>query len=127
MKLRLQGNSIRLRLLRSEVASFLEARRIEETVHFAADGEASLTYALEHEPDLARPEVRTTPSRIGVVLPTAQAASWVTTDEVGIYASVGLGSYGSLEIVVEKDFACLDKTDAENQDTFPNPHVGAVC
>ena len=33
----------------------------------------------------------------------------------------------SLAIAVEKDFACIDRSDADNTDTFPNPHEGAVC
>jgi hypothetical protein len=29
--------------------------------------------------------------------------------------------------VVEKDFACLDRIDEDNGDTFANPHAGATC
>jgi hypothetical protein len=36
-------------------------------------------------------------------------------------------STGQLEIAVEKDWACLDKDEAENVDTFPNPNAGASC
>ena len=28
---------------------------------------------------------------------------------------------------VEKDFACLDGINADNEDTFPNPNIGMVC
>ena len=33
----------------------------------------------------------------------------------------------SLDLIVEKDFACLDLSDADNEDTFPNPNSGAIC
>jgi hypothetical protein len=33
----------------------------------------------------------------------------------------------SLDLIVEKDFACLDLSDADNEDTFPNPLVGTTC
>lgn len=34
---------------------------------------------------------------------------------------------GSLHLIIEKDFACLNLSDAENFDAFPNPNVNAVC
>ena len=40
---------------------------------------------------------------------------------------VDLGSNEGPDIIVEKDFACLDLSDADNHDTFPNPQLGAVC
>ncbi len=48
MKLRIKGNSLRLRVSPSEVARLLETGRIEETIHLSSDQNASLTYALEH-------------------------------------------------------------------------------
>ena len=47
MKLRVKGNSLRLRVSRSELARFLDGERVEETIHFTRSPEASLTYALE--------------------------------------------------------------------------------
>jgi hypothetical protein len=38
-----------------------------------------------------------------------------------------MGPAGSLEVVVEKDFACLDRSDEGNSDNFANPLAGAVC
>jgi hypothetical protein len=66
-------------------------------------------------------------SEIIVVLPRHQAISWAETDQIGIYSSVDLGRHGSLDIIVEKDFACLDLSDADNHDTVPKPQIGAVC
>ena len=47
--------------------------------------------------------------------------------EVGVYTTLDMGSAGSLEVAVEKDFACLDRSDEDNCDTFANPHLGATC
>ena len=127
MKLRINGNSIRLRLLRSEVARFIETGRIEEVVHFSASDEAFLIYAMAHESALDEVEVRYKAFEVVVVLPREMAATWAATDQTGVYASVEIGRHGSLAVAVEKDFACLDLSDAENQDTFPNPQMGAVC
>jgi hypothetical protein len=127
MKLRISGNSIRLRLLRSEVDTFIETGHLEQTVHFAPGKDAFLTYGLKHDPVLESIEIQHKSSEVIVVLPTQQATAWAGTEQVGIYSAVDLGDNGSLDIIVEKDFACLDLSDAENQDTFPNPQLGTAC
>lgn len=127
MKLRISGNSIRLRLLQSEVTTFIQKGRIEQTIHFAPDDHALLTYGLEHKSGLTDVELRYEQSEVVIVLPSQQATAWAETNQIGIYATVDLGRHGSLDMIVEKDFACLDLSDAENHDTFPNPQMGAVC
>jgi len=127
MKLRVSGNSIRLRLLRSEVEKFIETGRIEEKVQFAAEEDAFLIYAMECEPGPESVVVRYQACEVVVVLPREIALAWAESEQVGIYAAVDIGIHGSLEVVVEKDFACLDRSDADNQDTFPHPEMGAVC
>ncbi len=47
MKLRIKGNSLRLRVSPSEMERLLSAGRIEEIIHFAQEPDAKLTYALE--------------------------------------------------------------------------------
>jgi hypothetical protein len=127
MKLRIKGNSLRLRVSRSEVARILRRERVEETIHFAPHPNAKFTYALEQEPSVSTPTVRYAERDITVLVPAALANTWCSTDLVGIAESVSLGSLGSLELLIEKDFACLDRSDEDNQDTFANPHAGAVC
>jgi hypothetical protein len=127
MKLRIKGNSLRLRVSRSEVAKLLRKERVEETIHFAPHANARLTYALEQKPSVSAPTVRYTEGEITVLVPAGLADTWCTTDLVGIAESVNLGSLGSLDLLIEKDFACLDRSDEENQDSFAHPHAGAVC
>jgi hypothetical protein len=40
MKLRIRGNSLRLRVSRSEIARLLEGHCLEETIHFAPEESA---------------------------------------------------------------------------------------
>ena len=126
MKLRIKGNSLRLRITPSEMARLLEAGRIDETIHFAAHADARLTYALEHRPDAPVLTVRHSPQEVAVVLSSAEVRRWASGTDVGIYGQTPVKS-GPLEVAVEKDFACLDKSDAENGDTFTHPHQGAPC
>jgi hypothetical protein len=125
MKLRIKGDSLRLRVAPSEVAGLMEAGRIEETIHFGLEEDARLTYALEVA-DMDAIAVRHESSRVAVVLPTVMARRWAEGVEVGLYSTVAVSS-GWLEIAVEKDWACLDRSDGENSDKFANPNQGAHC
>lgn len=126
MKLRIKGNSLRLRIAPSELAELLKTGHIEETIRFAPDPGATLTYALEADPHSEKVAIRYTPSRVAVLIPHADVGPWADSSEVGIYGASDVGG-PSLAIAVEKDFACIDRSDADNTDTFPNPHEGAVC
>ena len=127
MKLRIKGNSLRLRVSRSELTRFLSPSRIEETIHFGPGPEAKLTYALESTPANTVTTVRYNPQQLTVTISEDQARTWSEPGEVGIYTAVDIGAEGLLEVILEKDFACLDRSDEDNTDTFVNPNVGAVC
>jgi hypothetical protein len=127
MKIRIKGNSLRLRVSRSELARLLAGDCVEETIHFAAEASARFTYALQPEPSAKRPAVHYMDSRVSVLLPADQAYRWGVTDQVGIAAEISLGTFGTLALLIEKDFACLDRSDDDNQDTFANPNAGAAC
>lgn len=128
MKIRMKENSVRLRVGRTELARFLEDGRIEETVRFAPEPEASFTYALElSAPGIRAAAVRNAPRHLAVAVTPEQVRLWRKDDEVGIYSRVDIGEGRTLEIIVEKDFACLDASDSENADTFPNPNRAVIC
>ena len=127
MKLRIKGNSLRLRVSRSELARFQAGGRIEETIHFTAAADATLTYALESALKPSPVTVRYGSSEVTVILSKDRARIWSDESEVGVYTTLDIGAAGSLEVAVEKDFACLDRSDEDNRDTFANPVAGATC
>jgi len=127
MKLRISGNSLRLRVSRSELARFQARGRIEETIHFTAFPDAKLTYALESALQFSPVRVEYAFNEVTVVLSEDQVRIWADEGEVGVYATLEMGPAGSLDVIVEKDFACVDRSDEENSDNFPNPHAGAIC
>ena len=126
MKLRIKGDSLRLRIAHSEMTRLMDAGRIEDTVHFGQEEDAQFTYALEHSAEAREIGVRWIGACVAVILPTPNARAWAQGNEVGLYGSVQVRN-GCLEIAIEKDWACLDKSTAENKDTFPNPNEGATC
>jgi hypothetical protein len=127
MKLRIKGNSLRLRVSRSELARFQAGGRIEETIRFAETAEAKLTYALESAVQSSAVRVRHGFHDVTVILSEDQVRLWQAESEVGVYCKLEIGSAGSLDVIVEKDFACLDRSDEENIDTFTNPYAGGIC
>ncbi len=126
MKLRIKGSSLRLRVSPSEVAQLLEAGRIEETINFGFDESAKLTYALELGRNSGAMTASYASSEITILVSLLDAERWAAGQDVGLYGETET-SQGVLHFAIEKDFACLDKSDQENADTFPNPRQGAVC
>jgi hypothetical protein len=99
--------------------------RIEETIRFAPEPDAKLTYSLEPAPGISNTTVRYSHQRVAVVVDRNELRIWNEADQVGIYTSVGVGSNEHIELIIEKDFACLDGSDEDNKDTFSNPN--AAC
>ena len=127
MKLRIKGDSLRLRVSRSEVAKLLAGDCLEETIHFAPEAKAKFTYALQKAHSVKIPTVQYAENRALVLVPTAQANQWGASEQVGIAEDISLGDLGSLALLIEKDFACLDRSGEDNEDSFPNPNAGASC
>jgi hypothetical protein len=64
---------------------------------------------------------------IVVQIPAGKAAHWAPSDDMGIEGSQPAGKDDSLQILIEKDFACLNDSEGDNADTFPNPPAGSKC
>lgn len=127
MKLRLSGQSIRLRLLRSEVAQLIEKGCVQELLFLGPEDSDTFSYALETDAQAADMKMRHSNGKIAVLLPFELAKTWADTEQVGLYATMNMEGNRSLDLIVEKDFACLDLSDADNEDTFPNPLVDKTC
>jgi hypothetical protein len=127
MKLRIKGNSLRLRLGRSEVARLAQGERLEERVQFTPDDDTTLIYGLEQASGIDKMQLRYKPMDVTVLVSDLLVGRWAANEQVGLYDSLNLGSGRTLDLLVEKDFACLDVSDEENVDTFPNPIAGTVC
>lgn len=118
MKLRVRGNSIRLRLLRGEVVEFAAKGILRETVSFGA---SNLTYILQMADGANELSAIFADNEIVVSLPTAKASEWAETETVSLTGEQKLEDGKFLKILVEKDFVCLDRLDDEdNRDAYPN-------
>ncbi|HQU92377.1 MAG TPA: hypothetical protein PLK77_08780 [Pyrinomonadaceae bacterium] len=121
MKLRIRGNSIRLRLTRSEVEGFGNAGLITETVEFGRGREA-FRYQLAVDSN-GEAGAKFEGNCLTVIVPSVDAHRWVGSEQVGLEYLQQIGTDESLSILVEKDFACLtERPDEDDSDAFPNPN-----
>ena len=127
MKLRIKGNSLRFRVSPSEVGQLLRDGVIREYVQFTANPKDRLTYAVVSSLSGLTTTVAYQSGNITVGVPQVDLERWAGGDDVGVYAEVALSSDKMLSVAIEKDFACLDRNDTENEDTFPNPSLAAAC
>ena len=125
MKLRLRGNTVRIRLTQSEVKTLDETGSWEEAVVFGPASLQRLIYRVEAAP-VPWPSVTMFVSGhdtvVKATLPKAEVTKWSDGTDVGIYFEEPWG----LKVAVEKDFRCLDeKRDEDESDNFENPNAAA--
>ncbi|MGD0298533.1 MAG: hypothetical protein ABSE86_15625 [Bryobacteraceae bacterium] len=118
MKLRLHGNSLRLRLNQAEVAQFSKTGYVEESIEFAPS--ASLCYILESSSKITTPRAVFQNCELRIQIACAAAKEWATTDRVGISGEQSLPNGKPLSILIEKDFKCMHGDDID-ADAYPNP------
>jgi hypothetical protein len=122
LKLRIQDNSIRLRLTRSEVDALDADGSVTASVSFP-DG-ARLEYSVETSSLSGQPRAQFSTDRLVVQVPQAIARQWAVTEEVSITGAQPLED-GELSLLIEKDFACLTPREGEDDaDMFPHPLKG---
>lgn len=126
MKLRIKGNSIRLRLLRSEVERLCAAGVVTEEVRFGTATDQALKYSIAASDGVEELTVQFSDSQILILLPESVAMNWTGGDDVGIESAVDVGNNTELLVLIEKDFECVGRpNDPDKADTFPNP--SAAC
>ena len=120
MKLRIHGDSIRLRLNRREVAEFAAAGRLEQVCHYGPGADDRLVYALGASESVKNPTIRFTGQAVSVILPRTLALSWTSTDKVQVSAAIPLAAGSCFTILVEKEFRRLHGAN-NDPDLYPNP------
>ncbi len=112
MKLRIRGNSLRLRLTQTEVAELVRAGRVEDRTQLGQDATLGLVFRLQLSAFRLVPGVEFDGGRITVSLPEAQARSWAPENEAGDAGPVASGNYSfclSTSSTQEKVFIMVGK------------------
>ena len=113
MKLRIKGNSLRLRLTRPEVAQVEKEGLLESQTDF---GTQTFRVALAGRDEVCGLSASFQQNTILVAASKAALSSWAESDDVGLYGEQATSTGEALTIAVEKDFRCLDRSRAEEDD-----------
>jgi hypothetical protein len=127
MKLRIKGDSLRIRVTQGELKEFATQGRVEDSIHFGAG--RALIYRLSIDPKSSQLTAQFEQDVIEVRVPEKSARDWSDSNLVTLENTQSQGGV-ELKIFVEKDFACLQPRDGEDEsDHFPHPaaETGATC
>lgn len=113
MKLRLDKNSVRLRLQRSEVHRLRETGCISQTIDFGIRGSDKLTYSLQSSSVSSVMFVRFANHGLEILLPHEMVEAWADTDMIGLYGEQKNNCTTRLKIIIEKDLALDRPNDAK--------------
>jgi hypothetical protein len=126
MKLRVRGDTIRLRLKRGEVDRIAAGISIVEETHFP---DSILTYRLDVSEN-SEISASLDNGSLVVSLPKSKALDWAGTDEVSLYAEQKVSGAGPLSLLIEKDFRCIEpghhRDCEDDEDAFPHPSAQAT-
>ncbi len=110
MKLRLEQNSLRLRLSEAEVTQFADTGHVAYTIAFGPEEAQVLRYSLETLPSpsdaSAVVQVRYEAGALAVEVPASLAHEWTSTEKNGFSAQILVANGRQLRILVEKDLDC---------------------
>ena len=108
MKLRIHGNSLRLRLNRPEIDQLRKTGSCAQSLRFGSG--AYLTYIFATSSQFPSMDAQYQKDCIRILLPLDLAREWAGSDQVSLSLNRTDGSGTSL--LIEKDFRCLHRDEA---------------
>ncbi len=124
MKLRIRGNSLRLRLQQSEVKQLCQSGTIRDSVCFGPGN--FLNYSIESDGAASSISASYFSTKIVVRIPSRMLVEWATTQAVSLSATQVIDDSTRLKLLVEKDFQCLETRSVwpeDETDNYPNPNT----
>ena len=120
MKLRISGDSLRLRLSPVEIARLRDLGAVADAIRFGPGG-GTFTYELLRAEEAEEISIERRADAIAVRVPATAVDEWAGTDQVGIEATLANGADG-LRVLLEKDWQCLTAREGEDEShLYPNP------
>lgn len=123
MKIRIEGDSVRFRLRRSEVETLGREGEVSQTTAFP---EGVFTYRVKLSEEYKQLGASFTNREICLLLPADWGRGWSGNSRVGYSGSIKATNGVSLDLLIEKDFVCLDRDPSGQTDQYPNPKADSV-
>lgn len=127
MKLRIRGNSLRVRVSPGELDTLVAGGVVVDALHFGPTPGDCLRCELVADARIDELEAAFDGRVIQVRVPAGPLARIAATDEVGLSATKSIGAAGTLSILLEKDFRCLVPRTGEDDDGFTRPDDAPSC
>jgi hypothetical protein len=118
MKLRIEGNSVRLRVKKSDLEKLKTDGIVRESVAFLKG--FHLYYELKTDDKIKTIEASFSSGTIAVSIPLSMSDVWIDTEQVGIENTAENGFY----VLIEKDFPCKTRADEDKNDLFQELATG---
>ena len=119
MKLRIKGNSLRIRLTKTEVSNLAESGYLEEQTRFPNN---TFVYCLKADIEIAALQAIFESNKITILVPINFTKDWPVNNVIGLDTKMSLPGKESLYLLIEKDFVCLDETNEDQSDNYENPN-----
>jgi hypothetical protein len=122
MKIRIKGNHLRFRLRQHDVACLNSTGMVIENIEFGEHETEQISFALciSDEIDM---NLKYNNNKVNIHIPKKMVDEWINTELVGIEADLDTGMNRRISILIEKDFACLDAAEEDNEGAYPNPLI----
>ncbi len=128
MKLRIRGDSLRVRVTQDELAALGRGEAVVDAIHFGTDLAAALRCEVQVSPAAQVLDATLDDRTIRVAVPASAIERLVSTDEVGVSGQRPLGDGRILAVLLEKDFRCLvPRPGEEATGTFDRPGDAPSC
>ena len=119
MKLRIKGNSLRIRLTKTEVSKLAQTGYLEEQTSFPNN---RFVYALQKVVDAIVLSATFENNKITMFVPDSFIKDWPENNVIALDTKMPISQTESLYLLIEKDFICLDETTEDQGDNFENPN-----
>lgn len=124
MKIRIKGDSLRLRLDKADIDVLHQEGKVEESTSTAG---MKFCYGLEESTVHTNLFASADNNKITVFIPKQMSEEWSVDDIVGFDFLQENEDGTSLKLLVEKDFKCLTPRNEDESNAFPNPQEKHSC
>ncbi|MCE7064332.1 DUF7009 family protein [Dyadobacter sp. CY326] len=118
MKIRIQRNSVRFRLSKTDIAQLSKTGFLKEETIFM---NARFGYAISRSTTDNELSATFEDGTIVLIMPEHLINGWAENDVVGFKANMQVNDAEPLHLLVEKDFKCLDNVAEDQSDNYENP------
>lgn len=118
MKIRILGDTLRLRLKKSEIDEFAKNGKIKNSISFGNDNKLQYILQVSIDSEISASFIN---NEIIIAIPKDVAKKWIETDLITLKNNISTPN-----LIIEKDFKCTSKdcleTENQKNDSYRNPN-----